>query len=339
MPLATPEQYGRMLDAAARDRYALPAVNVTSSQTFNAAIRGFTDARSDGIVQVTVGAASYLGGGDPLAGARALARFAHVVAERAPVLTGLHTDHCPPEHIDDLLEPLLQESEQRVARGARPLFHSHMFDGSSLPLVENLGIAGRILDRCAPIGVALEVECGVVGGEEDGIRGPDGPRDELYTTPADLIQVADALGVGERGRYLVAATFGNVHGVPAAGAVQLRPDILREGQDALAERSPGHRFAYVFHGSSGSSESELAAAIAYGVVKVNLDSDAQYAFTRAIAGHVLDHWSGVLKVDGGVGDKRAYDPRVWGRAAETAMADRVREACVQLGSAGRSVVA
>jgi fructose-bisphosphate aldolase class II len=338
MPLATPEQFAAMLDAAAADGYALPAVNVTSSQTLNAAITGLADARSDGIVQVTVGAAGYLAGGDALTGARAFARFTHVVAEPAPVLIGLHTDHCPPQYVDDLLEPLLQESELRVARGAPPLFHSHMFDGSSLPLVQNLRIAGRLLDRCAPMGVALEVECGVVGGEEDGIRGPDGPRDELYTTPADLMQVAAALGVGERGRYLVAATFGNVHGVHAAGAVHLRPDILREGQNALAERSPGHRFAYVFHGSSGSSDAELDAAIAYGVVKVNLDSDAQYAFTRAIAGHVLDHWSGVLKVDGGIGDKRAYDPRAWGRSAETAMADRVRAACDQFGSAGRSLV-
>jgi fructose-bisphosphate aldolase, class II len=337
MPLATPEQYGQMLDAAARDGYALPAVNVTSSQTLNAAIDGLADAGSDGIVQVTVGAAGYLGAGDPLTGARAFGRFAHVVAERAPVLVGLHTDHCPPEHVEDVLEPLLRESELRAARGAQPLFHSHMFDGSSLPLAENLGIARRLLERCARIGVALEVECGVVGGEEDGIRGPEGPRDELYTTPADLLWVAEALGTGERGRYLVAATFGNVHGVHAAGAIQLRPEILREGQQALAERSPGHRFAYVFHGSSGSSGSELAAAIAHGVVKVNLDSDAQYAFTRAIAGHVLDHWNGVLKVDGGLGDKHAYDPRAWGRVAEAAMADRVRAACIQFGSAGRSL--
>jgi fructose-bisphosphate aldolase class II len=339
MPLATTQQYREMLDAAGRGGYALPAVNVTSSQTLNAAIKGFAEAGSDGIVQVTVGAAGYLAAGHPLTGARAFARFAHVVAARTPVLIALHTDHCPPEQLDDVIEPLLQESEMRAARGAQPLFHSHMFDGSSLPLAENLRIARRLLERCARLGIALEVECGVVGGEEDGIRGPQGPREELYTTPADLIRVANALGVGERGRYLVAATFGNVHGVHAAGAVQLRPDILREGQDALAKRSPGHRFAYVFHGSSGSSDAELAAAIAYGVVKVNLDSDAQYAFTRAIAGHVLDHWSGVLKVDGGIGEKHAYDPRAWGRSAETAMAGRVRAACVQLGSAGRSLVA
>jgi fructose-bisphosphate aldolase, class II len=326
MPLASREQYAAMLDAAAAGRYAFPAVNVTSSQALNAAIRGLGDAGSDGIVQVTVGGASYLGGGDAPAGARALAQFGHVVAANAPTLIAFHTDHCPPDRVEDFLEPLIGHG----------LFHSHMFDGSTLPLDENLRISRDLLARCAADGVVLEVECGVVGGEEDGIRGPSGPRDELYTTPADLMRVVDELGTGEQGRYLVAATFGNVHGVHAAGAVELRPQILQAGQEALAARDSSKRFAYVFHGSSGSSAAELAEAVGYGVVKVNLDSDAQYAFTRAIAEHVLDHWRGVLALDG-VGDKQAFDPRSWGRAAETAMAGRVRQACEQLGSAGRSL--
>jgi fructose-bisphosphate aldolase class II len=339
MPLATPDQYGQMLDTALAHGHALPAVNVTSSGALNAAIRGFAEAGSDGIVEITVGAAEFFSGavkGDALTGARAFAQFAHVVAGPAPVLIALHTDHCPPGHVADFLEPLIGESEARVADGRPPLFQSHMFDGSTLPLAENLRTARPLLDRCSRMGVALEVECGVVGGEEDGISGPTGPRDELYTTPEDLMRVADALGTGERGRYLVAATFGNVHGVHEPGAVQLRPEILRAGQEALAVRSPGHRFAYVFHGSSGSSDAELAEAISYGVVKVNLDSDAQYAFTSAVAAHVFDHWRGVLALDG-VGDKRAYDPRSWGRAAEAAMAERVRRSCEQLGSAGRSL--
>jgi fructose-bisphosphate aldolase class II len=340
MTLATPEQYGDMLDAAADGRYALAAINVTSSETLNAAIRGFAEAGSDGIVQTTVGGASFIAGasgGDALAGARALAQFTHVIAARAPVLIALHTDHCPPEHVSDFLAPLIRDSQERVARGEPPLFNSHMFDGSSLPLEENLRIARGLLDECSGAGLALEIEVGVVGGEEDGIRGRAGPREELYTTPADLLRVADALGTGEHGRYLLAATFGNVHGVHAPGTVELRPKILQAGQDALAERAPSRRFAYVFHGSSGSSEAELAEAISYGVVKVNLDSDAQYAFTNAIAGHVFDHWRGVLKLDG-IGDKKAFDPRSWGRAAEAAMAERVHTACDQLGSAGRSLV-
>ena len=340
MPLATPGQYARMLDAAAERRYAYAAVNVTSSETLNAALRGFQLAGADGIVQITVGAGEYMSGtgaNDPLLGARALAQYAHVVAEASPVLVALHTDHCPPAHVDDWLRPLLAESGRRVARGARPLFHSHMFDGSALPLAENLRISAELLAACAELDVVLEVECGVVGGEEDGIAGPANGREELYTTPDDLVSVARALGVGERGRYLVAATFGNVHGTYAPGNVVLRPEILEAGQRALATVHPGARFQYVFHGSSGSSEQELAEAISFGVVKVNVDTDNQYAFTRGVAAHVLDHWQGVLKVDGGIGDKRSYDPRTWGRAGEAAMAARVREACEALGSAGRSL--
>src|SRR5437764_7200630 len=340
MPLATPRQYAAMLDAATDGGYAYASITVTSSGTLNAALRGFKLADADGIIQITVGAGAYMSGtgaNDALLGARALAQYAHIVAEASPVLVALHTDHCPPAHVDDWLRPLLAESRRRVERNAAPLFHSHMFDGSTLPLAENLRIAAELLAVCAELDVVLEVESGVVGGEEDGIAGPDNAHADLYTTPGDLLRVADALGVGERGRYLVAATFGNVHGTYAPGNVVLRPEILRAGQQALATAHPGARFQYVFHGSSGSSRQELADAVSFGVVKVNVDTDNQYAFTRAVAAHVLDHWQGVLKVDGGVGDKRSYDPRAWGRAGEAAMAARVREACEALGSAGRSL--
>jgi fructose-bisphosphate aldolase class II len=340
MPLATPRQYAAMLDTAAERGYAYAAVNVTSSETLNAALRGFELANADGIVQISVGAAEYLSGTgakDALLGARAIADYAHVVAEASPVLVALHTDHCPPAHVDDWLRPLLGESRRRVERDAAPLFHSHMFDGSTLPLEENLRISAELLAVCAELDIVLEVECGVVGGEEDGIAGPDNAHPDLYTTPGDLLRVADVLGVGGRGRYLVAATFGNVHGTYAPGNVVLRPEILQAGQRALADAYPGARFQYVFHGSSGSSTQELAEALSYGVVKVNVDTDNQYAFTRAVAGHVLDHWEGVLRVDGRMGDKRSFDPRAWGRAGEAAMAERVWLACEQLGSAGRSL--
>jgi fructose-bisphosphate aldolase, class II len=298
---------------------------VTSSQTLNAAMRGFAEAGSDGIVQVTVGGARYLGG-DALAGARALAALGHELAGRYGVAIALHTDHCPPEHADGFLRPLLAASRERVARGEPPLFHSHMFDGSTLPLDENLRVSAELLEQCHAIDVVLEVECGVVGGEEDGISGEGA---DLYTTPADLLRVAEALGTGERGRYLLAATFGNVHGFTVAGQVELRPQILADGQRALAAAHPGARFDYVFHGSSGSSEEDLHAAIANGVVKVNLDSEAQRAFTTGAAEHLLAHYEG--------GGKQAYDPRGWGAAAEARMAARVATACEQLGSAGRSI--
>jgi fructose-bisphosphate aldolase, class II len=334
MAIPTPDEYAAML-AAARDRgFAYAAVNVTSSQTLNAAVRGFAAAGADGIVQVTTGGAKYLaGGGERAAGARALAALARELA--APVFIALHTDHCPPEQVDEFLRPLLATSRERVERGEPPLFNSHMFDGSTLPLEENLAIAAELLEECRALGIVLEIECGVVGGEEDGIGG-DVDGDRLYTTTEDLLRVVEVLGTDG---YLLAATFGNVHGVYAPGHVKLRPEILRDGQDALAAAHPGARFAYVFHGSSGTGDAELAEAVSYGVVKVNVDTEMQYAFTRAIADHVLTHYDGVLRVDGGVGDKNAYDPRAWGARAEEAMAERVAGECRRLGSAGRTQAA
>jgi fructose-bisphosphate aldolase class II len=339
--IATTEQYAAMLDAASADGYALPAVNVTSSETLNGAMRGFAEAGADGIVQITTGAAGFLSGAavkDMALGARALADYARTVGERYPVLIALHTDHAPPEKFDAFVRPLIDESRRRRARGEEPLFHSHMFDGSTLSLAENLRSSARLLDELAPLGVVLEVESGVVGGEEDGIAGPDAGHSELYTTPEDLMQVVDALGAGERGRYLLAATFGNVHGVYAPGNVELRPAVLRDGQLALTERRPGARFQYVFHGSSGSAPHEVRDAIAHGVVKVNLDTDAQYVFTRAIADHVFTNYDGVLRIDGAVGRKAAYDPRAWGRPAEAALARRVAEASELFGAAERTLL-
>jgi fructose-bisphosphate aldolase class II len=336
--IATTEQYAAMLDAASSGGYALAAVNVTSSQTLNATMRGFAEAGADGIVQVTTGAAAYLsGGGDMALGARALAEYARVVAEQYPVLIALHTDHAPPEKFGAFVRPLIDESHRRRRLGEQPLYHSHMFDGSTLPLEENLRRSAVLLDELAPLDVLLEVESGVVGGEEDGVSGPQGGNPALYTTREDLMRVVDVLGAGERGRYLLAATFGNVHGVHAPGHVRLRPELLADGQRALAARSPGARFHYVFHGSSGSAPEDVRAAVANGVVKVNLDTDAQYAFTRAVADHVLTSYDGVLRVDGGVGRKSAYDPRAWGRKAEAALAARVAESAELLGSASRSL--
>jgi fructose-bisphosphate aldolase class II len=338
--LPSPDQYAAMLDGAAAGRYAFPAINVTSSQTLNAAIRGFAEAGSDGIVQVTVGGARYVSGSlkDGLSGARAFAALGRELAGRYAVAIALHTDHCPPADADSFLRPLIADSRERVERGEEPLFHSHMFDGSTLPLAENLHLCAELLDECRSLGVVLELECGAIGGEEDGIGAETVDPDRLYTTPEELLQVAGALGTGERGRYLLAATFGNVHGVYAPGRVKLRPEILAEGQLALARTHPGARFQYVFHGSSGSSPEELRAAVDNGVVKVNLDSEAQYAFTRGAAAHLFANREGVLADEPALGDKRAYDPRAWGAEAESAMAQRVAQACEELGSAGRSIV-
>jgi fructose-bisphosphate aldolase, class II len=341
MPLATPAQYAELLDAAKAGGYGIPAVNVTSSTTLNAAIGGFVTAGSDGILQVSRGGGSFAAGpaGDRVLGVRALADYAAAVAEQVPVLVVPHGDHCPPDDLDTFLRPLLAESRARRRRGGQPLLLSQMFDGSSLPLEENLAIAAPLLAECAAADVILEVEIGAVGGEEDDIRG-DGSNARLYSTPEQALAVVDALGTGERGRYLLSATFGNVHGHYQPGEVDLRPSILGEIQRTVIARH-GERAAFdlVFHGGSGSEPDEIAEAVGYGVVKMNLDSDAQYAYTRAVADHMFVNYAGVVRADCGIGDKHAYDPRTWSRNAEQAMAARVVEACRQLGSAGRSLTA
>src|SRR5262252_9837340 len=338
MPIATPEVYAQMLDTAKQRGFAYPSINVTSSQTLNAALRGFADAGSDGIVQISTGGAEYLSGSvkDMVVGAVALAEFAHVVAERYPVHIALHTDHCPKDKLDGYMRPLVQISKDRVARGEQPLFQSHMWDGSAVLLDENLTIAADLLEQCAAAKIVLELEIGVVGGEEDGVTGE--MNEKLYSTPEDALATAKALGLGERGRYILAATFGNVHGVYKPGHVKLRPSILKEIQDAVgAEYDRAKPFDLVFHGGSGSALDEIREAISYGVVKMNVDTDTQYAFTRPVAGHMFANYDGVLKVDGDVGNKKAYDPRSWGKAAEASMAARVVEACEDLLSVGKKL--
>ncbi|MBV9380584.1 MAG: class II fructose-bisphosphate aldolase [Streptosporangiaceae bacterium] len=338
MPIATPQTYAQMLDRAKQKGFAYPAINVTSSQTLNAALRGFADAESDGIIQVSTGGAEYLSGSlkDMVTGAAALAEFARVAAARYPVHVALHTDHCPREKLDGYMRPLLRISADRVARGADPLFQSHMWDGSAVPLAENLRIASGLLDECAKAHVIMEMEIGVVGGEEDGIVGE--MNEKLYSTPEDALAVAETLGLGERGRYILAATFGNVHGVYKPGHVKLRPEVLKEIQDTVGAKYGAQKpFDLVFHGGSGSALEEIREAISYGVVKMNVDTDTQYAFTRPIAGHMFTNYDGVLKVDGDVGRKKDYDPRGYGKAAEAGMAARVVEACQDLLSAGQKL--
>jgi fructose-bisphosphate aldolase, class II len=336
MPIASPEVYADMLDRAKAGAFAYPAINVTSSQTLNAALRGFAEAESDGIIQISTGGAEYLSGPtvkDMVTGSVAFAAYASEVAKKYPVNVALHTDHCPKDKLDGFVRPLLKVSAERVARGEAPLFQSHMWDGSAVPLPENLRIAEQLLSEAAAAKIVLEIEVGVVGGEEDGIVGAI--DEKLYSTVEDGLATAAALGLGEKGRYLAALTFGNVHGVYKPGNVKLRPEILKEIQDAVGARYGREKpFDLVFHGGSGSLLSEIHAALDYGVVKMNVDTDTQYAFTRPVAGHMFANYDGVLKVDGEVGNKKAYDPRAWGKVAEEGMARRVVEYCEYLRSAG-----
>src|SRR5277367_733501 len=339
MPIATPEIYAQMLDRAKQQGFAYPAINVTSSQTLNAALKGFADAESDGIVQVSTGGADYLSGQavkDMVTGASALAEFAHVVAAKYPMNIALHTDHCPIDKLDGYMRPLVQISAERVKAGREPLFQSHMWDGSAVPLPENLEIAKDLLAECAAARIVMEMEIGVVGGEEDGVVGE--MNEKLYTTPEDALATAEAVGLGERGRYILAATFGNVHGVYKPGHVKLRPSVLKDIQDAVGAKYGMYKpFDLVFHGGSGSSLEDIREAISYGVVKMNVDTDMQYAFTRPVADHMFRNYDGVLKIDGEVGNKKTYDPRSWGRAGEAGMAARVVRACEDLMSAGTKI--
>jgi fructose-bisphosphate aldolase class II len=328
-----------MLDRAKAGAFAYPAINVSSSQTLNAALAGFAEAGSDGIIQVSTGGAEYLAGPTKkhmVTGSVAFALYAKEVAKQYSVNIALHTDHCPKDKLDGFMRPLIAISAERVARGEEPLFQSHMWDGSAVPLAENLAIAVELLAACKAAKIVMEAEIGVVGGEEDGVHG--GAGDQLYTTPEDALATAEALGTGENGRYMLAATFGNVHGVYKPGNVKLRPVILKEIQQAVgAKVGKEQPFDLVFHGGSGSLLSEIHEALDFGVVKMNVDTDTQYAYTRAVAGHMFTNYDGVLKVDGEVGSKKAYDPRAWGKIAEASMAARVVEACQALRSSGTTL--
>jgi fructose-bisphosphate aldolase class II len=339
MPIASPDAYAEMLDRAKAGAFAYPAINVTSSQTLNAALRGFAEAESDGIIQVSTGGAEYLSGStvkDMVTGSVAFAAFAAEVAKKYPVNIALHTDHCPKDKLDKFVRPLLAISKERVARGEEPLFQSHMWDGSAVPLAENLEIAQDLLAEAAAAKTVLEVEVGVVGGEEDGIVGAI--DEKLYTTAEDGLALVEALGLGEKGRYMAALTFGNVHGVYKPGNVKLRPEILKEIQEAIGRQYGREKpLSLVFHGGSGSLLEEIRAALDYGVVKMNIDTDTQYAFTRPVAEHMFRKYDGVLKIDGEVGDKKAYDPRAWGKAGEENMAKRIVEACQHLRSVGTTM--
>jgi fructose-bisphosphate aldolase class II len=339
MAIATPEVYVEMIDRARAGRFAYPAVNVTSSQTVTAALQGFAAAGSDGIIQVSVGGAEYASGStvkDRVAGSLALAAYAAEVAKGYPITVALHTDHCVKANIDSWVRPLLEIEAAQVRAGKLPTFQSHMFDGSTVPLGENLVVAAELLELSQAARTILEIEIGVVGGEEDGHEAAI--NEKLYTTVEDGLATVEALGLGEKGRYLTALTFGNVHGVYKPGAVKLRPALLKEIQDAVgAKVGKANPFDLVFHGGSGSSAAEIAEAVDNGVIKMNIDTDTQYTFTRPVVEHMFKNYDGVLKIDGEVGNKKAYDPRAWGKLAEGGMAARITEACEQLRSAGHSI--
>jgi len=339
MPIATPAQYAAMLDAAQDGNYAYPAMNVTSLTTINGALKAFADKKSDGIIQVSTGGGEFASGldqKDAVLGAIVLAEATHRLAERYDVLIALHTDHCQPGKVDPFLKPLIAETARRREAGLPNLFQSHMLDASELPLKENLELSVELLKLCAANEIILEVEAGVVGGEEDGVDNSDQPAEKLYTSPEDMVAVYESLN--GLGRYMFAATFGNVHGSYKPGAVKLRPEILKEGQEAvIAKYGKDAAFDLVFHGGSGTPENQLRETLEYGVVKMNIDTDTQYAFTRPVVDHMMKNYDGVLKIDGEVGVKKVYDPRSYLKAGEMGVVNRMSEACDDLYSTGKTI--
>ena len=338
MAIVTPEEYNAMLDKAKAGKFAYPAINVTSSQTLTAALEGFAKAGSDGILQVSSGGADYWSGAtvkDRVAGSLAMAAYAREVAKLYPVNVALHTDHCSIEKVDGWIRPLMEMEIEEVKAGRQPFFQSHMWDGSASPLDVNISMAKELLELARQAHTILEIEIGAVGGEEDGVVGEI--NDKLYTSTEDAMKAVEALGMGENGRYITALTFGNVHGVYKPGNVKLRPEILGKIQEEVAQIigwKDNRPFDLVMHGGSGSTDEEIALAVANGVIKMNVDTDTQYAFTRPVVDWMMTNYDGVLKIDGEVGNKKKYDPRAWGKAAQAGMADRVVEACERLGSVG-----
>lgn len=328
-----------MIDAAQKGNYAYPAVNITSITTINAALKAFADSKSDGIIQVSTGGGQFASGtsvADAAFGAIVLAEATHRLAEKYDILVGLHTDHCHPEKVEGFLKPLLEASRARIAEGKGPLFQSHMFDGSVVPLDENLELSKALLKECAELNIILEVEAGCVGGEEDGHDTSGLPAEKLYTTPEDMVEVYEALN--PIGPFIFAATFGNVHGAYKPGAVKLKPTILRDGQAAVVEKYGEDAFMdLVFHGGSGSELSDIRETLEYGVIKMNIDTDTQYAFTRPVVTHICENIEGVLKIDGEVGNKKTYDPRSYLKKAEKNMAARLSQACEDLCSDGKTI--
>jgi len=340
MPIATTEQYHQMLDNAKKGKFAYPAINVVNLEGINAACQAFSELNTDGMIQFSTGGGAHaIGGIDSAKGAIILAEATHRIAAEHNVLVVLHTDHCIPEKVDPFMIPLIEESERRVANGQLPLFNSHMFDGSSLTLDENLEKGLEIAKRLVKIGMLVEVESGIVGGEEDGIDHSDVKAEKLYTSPEDMVQVYETLN--DVGRFMYAATFGNVHGVYKPGNVKLTPAILKNGQAAVdAKHSTGaNPLDLVFHGGSGSTQEEIQETLDYGVIKMNVDTDTQYSFSRPIVDHVLKNYDGMLRIEGEMGNKKVYDPRSYLKAGTEGMKERIKKAIVDLRGEGTSLLA
>jgi fructose-bisphosphate aldolase class II len=347
--VVTGEDYIKLVAACKAGKYALPAVNVVGTNSINAVMEAAAKNRADVIIQVSNGGAEYYAGkGCPdsftakLYGAVAAAKHVHELAAHYGICVVLHTDHANRKLIP-WIEALLTEGEKFYKETGKPLFSSHMLDLSEDPIDFNLSESARILERAAKIGMSIEIELGVTGGEEDGIGSEDNINNpNLYTQPDDVLQAYERLS--SIGHFSVAASFGNVHGVYKPGNVDLRPDILKNSQALVKERhnTDENPLDLVFHGGSGSEKEKIAEAIGYGVFKMNIDTDTQFAFAAPVGKYVRDNERAFLyQIDPETEKpyKKQYDPRKWLREGELGMVERLTEAYQDLNAAGKSVAA
>jgi fructose-bisphosphate aldolase, class II len=349
--VVTGPAYRALVASCKRGGHALAAINITNSSMLNAALEAAGRSQTDLVIQLSNGGAQFYAGAglaDPLRarvlGAVAAAQHVHVLAAEHGVCVALHTDHAN-RGLLPWIEGLIDASRDWHRRHGAPLFSSHMLDLSEEPLEHNLAECERTLRRLVPLDVSLEIELGVTGGEEDGVGADLDDRADnahLYTQPEDVLLAYERLA--PIGHFSVAASFGNVHGVYKPGNVRLRPEILRASQELVAARHGlgANPLDLVFHGGSGSQKAQIAEAIGYGVFKMNLDTDTQFAFAGGVGAFVRAHeraFQHQLDPDDGRPYKKLYDPRVWMRAGEERLRDRLLEAFHDLGSLGRSLAA
>ena len=342
------ETYQQLVAACKAGGYALPAVNVIGTNSINSILEAASRNKSDVIIQLSNGGAQFFGGAGladaqtaKVLGAVSAAQHVHLMAQHYGVCVVLHTDHAHKAMIP-WVEAMIEHSADSFKKNGRPLFSSHMLDLSEEQLTENLAECRRILAKLTPLGMSLEIELGVTGGEEDGVGSEDlGAADHsrLYTQPEDVLLAFDTLR--PVGHFSVAASFGNVHGVYAPGNVKLRPEILNASQKLIQERHGLEKAVnFVFHGGSGSDKKDIASAISYGVFKMNIDTDTQFAFAQGVGDYVTKNpeaFRSQIHPETQKPLKSLYDPRKWLRAGEKTLGARMDEAFKDLGATGRSL--
>ena len=347
--VVTGEDYKAMVAAAKAGGYALPAVNVTGTNTANAVMEAAAKAGSDVIIQLSNGGGQFYAGQGmedafkaKVLGSVSAAQHVHLLAEHYGICAAMHTDHANKKLIP-WVEALLDEGEKFYEANGKPLFSSHMLDLSEETIDFNLSECARLLERMSRMGMSIEIELGVTGGEEDGVgsdieEGADNSK--LYTQPEDVLQAYDKLN--SIGHFSIAASFGNVHGVYKPGNVKLRPEILKNSQ-ALVEKTHNtgpNPLHLVFHGGSGSEKSKITEAVGYGVFKMNIDTDTQFAFAEEVGKFVEENpkaFKYQIDPDDGTPYKKLYDPRKALRKGEEGIVTRLQEAFEDLGSKGKSV--